>query len=727
MTEVVWLGAAESTRPGHGRGQGSEPEPARRRVPRAAGVRADRGRAPSRGARARPRQPSRAAAVFDLGGLFAARTRSGRCPLVGDRRGWRRALVRGPARDVPQRRGPGGDRASRRRLLRLGVQRARDRLSDARRLACRRDRDRDSRAGAGRCRQRRGGVQCQPRQQEPGRDRDQRELRPGREHRRGDGDARHVHRPQGGPPDHHSHDRGKAADDGSRPGGTREYETPALLRGRPSVTDEQIIELAELALQLETGLGMPVDIECAVQDGAVYLLQCRPITTLPAPSGADRGTAMTQTTVPQPIPLPADFPVVWERPEDAHGFWERETMHLPGQSTMLDDSFARRWIDDGFNAACEDFSMPVRNAYRRVNTYVYQSIAPVSHDPAQLEQLGRAAQERLGAVIGRQRELWDSESPARDQGAARPLARVRSRGRVRRGARRAPPRHDRLERACVAHPLPDRVPGDRLDEPVRRPLRRAARRRATATARSGCCRGRTTCRSSSTASSTRSRGGRSPPTRCGRCSRPPLPSRSSGSSADFDDGRAFLGELDAFLAEHGRRTSLYITVSAPSWIEDPTALITVLQDAVTQPERDHDAKLAELAAERERLTADARAAARRVPDGGARAVRVPARRGPAGLGHAGGSQLLDRHADRVRGPARRARAGTAARRERRRRRCRRRLPPASRGAGRPLRRPPRDRRRTQARARPLQRRRRHRPCSARSRLAPRPTTRSRVR
>jgi phosphoenolpyruvate synthase/pyruvate phosphate dikinase len=73
-------------------------------------------------------------------------------------------------------------------------------------------------------------------------------------------------------------------------GGTREYETPALLRGRPAVTDEQIIELAELALQLETGLGTPVDIECAVQDGAVFLLQCRPITTLPAPSGAERGT-----------------------------------------------------------------------------------------------------------------------------------------------------------------------------------------------------------------------------------------------------------------------------------------------------------------------------------------------------------------------------------------------------------------------------------------------------
>jgi hypothetical protein len=110
---------------------------------------------------------------------------------------------------------------------------------------------------------------------------------------------------------------------------------------------------------------------------------------------------VSQTEMPQPIPLPADFPVDWERPEDAHGFWERETMHLPGQSTMLDDSLARHWIDEGFNAACEDYSMPVRNAYRRVNTYVYQSIAPVSHNPAELEQLGLAAQERLGAVIGR--------------------------------------------------------------------------------------------------------------------------------------------------------------------------------------------------------------------------------------------------------------------------------------------------------------------------------------
>ena len=73
------------------------------------------------------------------------------------------------------------------------------------------------------------------------------------------------------------------------PGGTRELETPALLRDLPSVTDGLVIELAALALRLENGAGVPVDIECAVHDNDVYLLQSRPITTLRADSGAERG------------------------------------------------------------------------------------------------------------------------------------------------------------------------------------------------------------------------------------------------------------------------------------------------------------------------------------------------------------------------------------------------------------------------------------------------------
>lgn len=74
------------------------------------------------------------------------------------------------------------------------------------------------------------------------------------------------------------------------PGGTRELETPALLRDLPSVTDAVLLELAALALRLESDTGAPVDLECAVKGHDIYLLQSRPITTL-RPAGVERSTS----------------------------------------------------------------------------------------------------------------------------------------------------------------------------------------------------------------------------------------------------------------------------------------------------------------------------------------------------------------------------------------------------------------------------------------------------
>jgi len=64
------------------------------------------------------------------------------------------------------------------------------------------------------------------------------------------------------------------------PGGTNEVEVPRFLREQPSLNDEQVIEMAKLALTLEETMSYPVDIECAYAGGKLYLLQCRPITTL---------------------------------------------------------------------------------------------------------------------------------------------------------------------------------------------------------------------------------------------------------------------------------------------------------------------------------------------------------------------------------------------------------------------------------------------------------------
>jgi pyruvate, water dikinase len=73
-------------------------------------------------------------------------------------------------------------------------------------------------------------------------------------------------------------------------GGTREVSVPRLLRERASLSSVQVAELAELAVKLEETMGRPVDIETAFAGDLLYLLQCRPITTLDESSLDTRAT-----------------------------------------------------------------------------------------------------------------------------------------------------------------------------------------------------------------------------------------------------------------------------------------------------------------------------------------------------------------------------------------------------------------------------------------------------
>lgn len=66
------------------------------------------------------------------------------------------------------------------------------------------------------------------------------------------------------------------------PAGVREVPVPRLLRGRPSLSDAQALEVAALARRLETEQGWPVDLEGAFWEDRLYLLQCRPVTTIQA-------------------------------------------------------------------------------------------------------------------------------------------------------------------------------------------------------------------------------------------------------------------------------------------------------------------------------------------------------------------------------------------------------------------------------------------------------------
>jgi pyruvate,water dikinase len=66
-------------------------------------------------------------------------------------------------------------------------------------------------------------------------------------------------------------------------GGTEEQPVPAELRRAPVLDDEGAAGLVRLGVQIERLYEMPMDIEWALADGALAIVQARPITALPEP------------------------------------------------------------------------------------------------------------------------------------------------------------------------------------------------------------------------------------------------------------------------------------------------------------------------------------------------------------------------------------------------------------------------------------------------------------
>jgi len=71
-------------------------------------------------------------------------------------------------------------------------------------------------------------------------------------------------------------------------GGTKEQEIEPGQQDKQALTDEQILELAQLGRKIEEHFGCPQDIEWCLADDTVYIVQSRPITTLfPIPEAND--------------------------------------------------------------------------------------------------------------------------------------------------------------------------------------------------------------------------------------------------------------------------------------------------------------------------------------------------------------------------------------------------------------------------------------------------------
>lgn len=306
-----------------------------------------------------------------------------------------------------------------------------------------------------------------------------------------------------------------------------------------------------------------------------------------------------------PIPVPPDFPVVWESPDDERLFWTRDVMHFPDQMNELEGELVIRVAHTrGFARASEVYDMPIRLRPRRINTYYYMAVAPVMAPPEEMEAMEERARKKLGDAMVRLSETWSGEylpeiqQYLRDwdgfdlRGASMPELLVHLDETV-----------TRLQRLWEIHfkvAFPMLMAISTFEE-FYRDLFEAedgfdAYRLLQGLDNKTLETGRMLWRLSRKA-----------------LEMPKVRKVLEESAADevvpalegSAEGREFLAELDAYLDEYGHRGDKW-GVSYPTWAENPTPVIKMLKDYITQSGGGPDEELAALSAERERLLAETR-------------------------------------------------------------------------------------------------------------------------
>lgn len=140
--------------------------------------------------------------------------------------------------------------------------------------------------------------------------------------------------------------------------GTTEQPVPDALRHVAVLSDAAAAALARMGMQVETLYGMPMDIEWALVDGEIFILQARPITALPA-----NAEALAET---------------WEMP-DPKGHYMRVSITelLPDPLTPLFDTLGMNAIDRGIDRIMQEMlNMPpaaLKGFMVSINGYAYQN------------------------------------------------------------------------------------------------------------------------------------------------------------------------------------------------------------------------------------------------------------------------------------------------------------------------------------------------------------------
>ncbi len=304
---------------------------------------------------------------------------------------------------------------------------------------------------------------------------------------------------------------------------------------------------------------------------------------------------------PTPIPIPPDFPVTWENPDDAHIFWQHDRMHFPDPALPLEGQF---WALSMGKLNMEAvYNAPTNTRFLHVNTYLYLAWAP-RFPLEEMEVQGKLYEEKLNAAIAKLEELWDTEwlpeikthlafwdaFDLREAGVPELLIHLDE-------------TFDRMIRLWEIHFLtvfPALMAIGQFDELYQDlfgsedtfasyKLLQGFDNKTVETGREQWALSRRALASDEVRQTLETHAA----------------SEVIKALEATSAGQKFLVELRAYLEAYGQRGDKW-GVSYPYWIEDPTPVIKNLKDYITQPERDATAELAELAAERTQAMAKAR-------------------------------------------------------------------------------------------------------------------------
>lgn len=150
-----------------------------------------------------------------------------------------------------------------------------------------------------------------------------------------------------------------------------------------AIADSDVLAIARLTAQLESVMGGPVDVECALRSGELHLLQCRPITT-----------------------LAEEFVVKWVDPEDAKLTWRRDDAHQTGVIPPLAIEYTRNGASYGMRKRDEKLGPPVLTRHEAFNGRIYNSAKPL-RPPEEMVTYAREALARRRRLARHIRRDWD--------------------------------------------------------------------------------------------------------------------------------------------------------------------------------------------------------------------------------------------------------------------------------------------------------------------------------